>query len=304
MKKNIILAVAFALFLGGSLLAGEATSVKVNVASANVRSDPDASAAVIAKVTMGTILEVSDQAGAWYEVKVHDESGAEVTGYIHNTVVEVMAEEETETQANLRAARNEVLKARSAKRYGGGGFKLMGGLYLGNGNISGTLPATLKKTDRLGFMGGLGYESGGMLAWMIEALYSPGGAVVKPIDPLLTGSISIVADAITLPVMFKVRFLRGITPYILAGGEVGYILKASGILKDGDVVTDEEELTDEINRLIYGVAFGAGVELPIGGMNLLLEGRYRLGLSNLIKEADPGEYMRPTALTFMLGVKF
>ena len=59
-----------------------------------------------------------------------------------------------------------------------------------------------------------------------------------------------------------------------------------------------------INRLLYGVVFGGGVEMQVGGMNLLLEVRYRLGLSNLIKNPAPGAYMKPTALTFVVGIKF
>jgi hypothetical protein len=39
-------------------------------------------------------------------------------------------------------------------------------------------------------------------------------------------------------------------------------------------------------------------------MNLLLEARYRLGLSNQIKNPDAGEYLKATSLSFLLGVKF
>jgi uncharacterized protein YgiM (DUF1202 family) len=307
MKRNTILVLIFILILGGSLLAGEKTTAKVKVPAANVRSKPDASAPIVAKVTVGTVLEVTGKAGAWYEVNVNDQSGKEVTGYINSTLVEVSGEEEEETQVKPRAARREVPEARAEKEYAGGGFKLMGGLSLCNGTFSETLPTGFTKTSKMGFTGGLGYESGGMIAFEADLFYGPGGAVINytdPTDPTNTGKITISATAITLPIMLKVRFLRGATPYILAGGEVGYTLTNKLIVKASDGTTNEEDAIDDYVRLVYGVVFGGGFELQAGGMNFLLEARYRLGLSNQIKDPDPGDYIKATALTFLLGVKF
>ncbi|MCX6553934.1 MAG: outer membrane beta-barrel protein [Candidatus Aminicenantes bacterium] len=305
MKRNIILALASILVLGGFLLAAEKTTLKVKVQIANIRSEPDASAPFIAKVTIGTVLEVSGKEGTWYEVNVNDESGKEVTGYVHNTVVEVSGEDEEETQVKPRAAvRRELSKLRAHKKFAKGGIKLMGGLSMSNLNLSDTIPPEAKKTSKMGFMGGLGYESGGMLAFEIDLLYRPGGAVLKAVDPALKERITLSGTAVTLPVMIKIRFLPGTTPYILAGGEVGYLLNQKVVLTDAAGTDTEEDITDHVNRLVYGLVFGGGVELQAGGMNLLLEARYLLGLSNLIKEPDPDEYMKVTALTFMLGVKF
>jgi hypothetical protein len=314
MKRNFIWILLMTLAVGGLLLADEGQTAKVKVASANVRSKPDASSEVIAKVTIGTVLNVSGKEGAWYEVAVTNETGEEIVGYIHNTVVEVIGGGTIETKpaARVTAARMEMAKARTAiKRYAGGGFKLLGGLSLGNGKLSGTLPVEWTKKNRMSFMGGMGYESGGMLAFSIEALYSPGGVVIHdedPSDPTKWADMTIAANAITLPVTIKLRFLRGaMTPFIFAGGEVGYILDAKFKVEvyTGEDVPDTDLLEGgDINRLIYGVVFGGGFEFQVGGMNLLLEGRYRLGLSNLIKDADPGDYMKPTALTFLIGIKF
>jgi hypothetical protein len=314
MKRNFIWILLAMLVMGGLLLADEGMTVKVKVPSANVRSKPDASAAIIAKVTAGTVLKVYGKEGVWYEVGVFDPSGEEISGYIHDTVVDVSSEEINEAKAVAHAtvARQEAVRTRNTlKSYAGGGFKLRGGLSLGNGKFSGTLPVEMTKKNRMSFMGGLGYESGGMLAFSIEAHYSPGGLVIHdedPADPSKWADITIAANAVTLPVTVKVRFLRGaMTPFIFAGGEVGYILdaKLKVDIYTGEVVPDQDLLeSGDINRLIYGVVFGGGFEFQVGGMSLLLEGRYRLGLSNLIKDPDPGDYMKPTAITFLLGIKF
>ena len=305
MKRNIIMVLFFVLVLGGALLAKEKTILKVKVQTANVRSEPDASARIIARVTIGTLLEVAGKDGAWYEVTVNDKSGEAVTGYIHNTVVEVSGADEEEAKVEPRAAvRREVPKASARKEIAGGGFKLMAGLSMSNLNISEALPADAKKTAKMGFMGGLGYESGGRIAFEMDLLYCPGGAVLKATDPANKEKITISANAIALPIMLKVRFLPGTTPYVLAGGEVGYILNQKVVVTAADGTTSEADVTDNVNRLFYGLVFGGGVELQAGGMNLLLEARYRLGLSNQVKDPAPGAYAKATALMFLLGVKF
>ena len=98
MKRNIILMLLFFLVLGGMLLAKENTIIKVKVQTANIRSEPDASAPIVARVAGGTLLEVASKAGNWYEVNVTDQSGKEISGFIRDTVVEVMSNEEEEAE--------------------------------------------------------------------------------------------------------------------------------------------------------------------------------------------------------------
>ena len=305
MKRNILLSLLLILVLGGVVQAKEKAILKVKVQTANVRSEPDASAPIVARMAAGILLQADGKDGDWYEVTVNDQSGKAVTGYIHNSVVEVIGEDEEAAEMKPRAAvRREVPRVRSAKKFAGGGAKLMGGLSMGNLRLSEEIPVADKKTSKMGFMVGLGLESGGSIALEMDLLYSPGGAVVKAVDPALKGKLTISGTAITMPIMVKVRFLAGTTPYLLAGGEIGYILNQKIVATAADGTTTEEDVTDHINRIYYGAVFGGGVELQAGGMNLLLEGRYQLGLSNQIKEPDPGEYLKATALTFVLGVKF
>lgn len=303
MKRNIIMVLVFVLVLGGALLAKENTILKVKVQTANVRSAPEASAPIVARVAIGTLLEVDGKDGAWYEVTVNDQSGKEVTGYIHSTVVEVLGEKEAAQEEKPRAAvRREAPRAR--KEFADGGFKLMGGLSMSNMNISEAIPADAKKSSKMGLIGGLGYEGGGRIAFEMDLLYSPGGAIMKSTDPANKEKIDVSGAAITLPLMLKVRFLPGTTPYVLAGGEVGYILSQKVVVTAADGTTSETDITDNVSRLFYGLVFGGGVEMRAGGLNLFLEARYRLGLSNQVKDPAPGVYTKATALIILLGIKF
>jgi opacity protein-like surface antigen len=156
----------------------------------------------------------------------------------------------------------------------------------------------------MGIMGGVGYESGGQFAYEVDLLYSSAGAIFKPTDTTSKMRLEYSATAVTLPVMLKVRFLRGTTPYALAGGEVGYILKEKEIYTSTTGVVDEDDVTDNINRFLFGLVFGGGLELPLGKATLIAEARYRLGLSNQLKDPAPGSYVKVTVLAFTVGIKF
>lgn len=311
MKKNIILMLVLFLALAGGLAAKE-TILKVKVQTANVRSEPDAAAPVVAQLSLGTLLEAIGRDGSWYEIRVNNEAGREVVGYIHNSVVSLVGGGEDEAAEPPREARRQAAPAQASpqrravkKEFAAGGVKLMGGLSLGNLTFSEPLPAGIKKGGKTGFMGGLGFESGGRLAFELDLLYSPGGAVFTDADdPANPAKITVSGSAVTAPILLKVRFMPGTSPYILAGGEVGYVLNQKVVMSDGAGSEEEVDITEEINRLLYGVVFGAGVELQAGGMNVLLEARYRLGLSNLVKDAEAGESIKATSLSLMVGIKF
>jgi hypothetical protein len=75
----------------------EKTRVKVVVNIANVRLKPDLGSQVIDKMPLGTILESDEIVGEWFKVNLPpDESGISVTGYMHKSVVQIIAEEPVE----------------------------------------------------------------------------------------------------------------------------------------------------------------------------------------------------------------
>jgi hypothetical protein len=128
MKRNIILALLFFLALGGMLLARGNMIIKVKVQTANVRSGPDASAPIVARAAAGTLLEVAGKEGAWYEVNVSDQSGKEVTGYIRDSVVEVVGNDEEETAAAESSSRAAYRRDSSAA---GAGSSMRFGINFG-----------------------------------------------------------------------------------------------------------------------------------------------------------------------------
>lgn len=89
------------LFLGLALLlltlaaAGQTSifKLKVIVPAANIRSKPDIASAIIKTVPAGTLFESPGKEGRWYKVSLPpDAKGTAVTGYIYDSLVEIIEE--------------------------------------------------------------------------------------------------------------------------------------------------------------------------------------------------------------------
>lgn len=148
-----------------------------------------------------------------------------------------------------------------------------------------------------GFVGGAFVELGltGALAVRAEGLFSQRGVS----DPTTLAEINL--DYLEVPVLLVARLGTGPIRPVLFGGpvfsvETGCGLTAPGassIECSGDVETETSE---------YGLAFGGGVEAGLGPLQLLLDGRYNMGLSNLDATEETESKNRTWA--FMAGLGF
>ncbi|MGA2588247.1 MAG: SH3 domain-containing protein [Candidatus Aminicenantales bacterium] len=80
---------------GGSKAAAGAPSqetpmLRVKVQVANVRAEPDMNGAIVKQVNLGMQLEFRQKIGDWFEITVTDDKGTVISGYIHNSVVDVV----------------------------------------------------------------------------------------------------------------------------------------------------------------------------------------------------------------------
>jgi len=95
--RNIRTGAVFGLFVFiGSLLAGQATEVKIKVVveNASIRVKPSIDGTVLEdKIPVGAVYLSSKREGEWYEVRFRSKLGIQLTGYIHEMYVEVVKEE-------------------------------------------------------------------------------------------------------------------------------------------------------------------------------------------------------------------
>ena len=336
MKKTLVFCF-FALILSLSLvLAFQTYILKVKVQTANVRSEPDMNAAVVKTLSVGTILESSTKIGEWYEILVDDENGNKISAFINANVVSVIGGEAKPVQPAERPAAvapvyQQPTGFAAPKAYLGGGFKILGGLTSSNVSYDKNRAEEESGEDvdqyiksRVSPMAGIGFETGSRFGLEFNVMYMPKGVKFKGEVPdgsggTATFDMTMAIDEISVPVFFKMKILPGSTPFVFGGGEIGYVIssKLKYSYSNGDSESGEEDLLNvdgesAINRLDFGLVFGAGYELNMGSMNLTIEGRYYMGLANLNKQTDTSEgmgvtssdYLHTKALVVLAGIKF
>ena len=169
----------------------------------------------------------------------------------------------------------------------------------------------------LGFGGGLtlGFTLAPYVNLDIDGMYMMKGAHWKtafgdegPIEEDWTSSYAIVSPVLRLHLPGS-----GMAPYVLAGGEVGYLLSAKVTTSGTGEADGEEDVKDDCEDLDYGFVLGAGFEIPNAtGAGLFVEARYARGLVDIAKDAegqgtladDDEQKVMNEAFYFMAGIRF
>jgi len=131
----------------------------------------------------------------------------------------------------------------------------------------------------------------------------------------LTSSIFAVKSNVPLLLKFHILNKPGQPDFYLAGGgEIAYLMSAkldytaSGPDVGTPVSAKNEDFKEDVNQIDYGLVFGGGVSLSLGGVRLFIEGRYHMGLANMEKvaagETASGTSPKTNALLIMGGLKF
>lgn len=180
----------------------------------------------------------------------------------------------------------------------GRAFGVKGGINLATQrNTGGDDDGGLK--SRIGLVGGVFVTLPllGPLELQPEGLFTSKGARVD-LDGV---KASLVADYAEVPVL--VRFSRrgtGTFNYYVAGGPaVGFLLRARSRTEFAGA-TEEIDISDEVNRVDFGVAMGGGVEIG----SIVIDGRYTLGLQDIDKDKSDAIKTTNRAVSLTVGFKF
>lgn len=133
-----------------------------------------------------------------------------------------------------------------------------------------------------GFHAGLFAELGfGNFALQPEVLYSTQGAKGEESDDDGNYTIKANFDYINIPVMAKYYVADGFN--IQVGPQVGFLTNAK-------IVVDKEsmDIKEDTENIDFGVNFGLGYKLPL--VNLSVDARYNLGLTNIPKDAPDEKF--------------
>jgi len=181
---------------------------------------------------------------------------------------------------------------------------------------------TSMKTGFL-FGGMLFYSFSPMWALQFEPAYVQKGAKVDitESDLGMTGNIeaTLTANYIDIPVLLIASFGEGpVKPYLLAGASVAFSLGDAELEIDKATINGmditsmipsaEKKDTLQTKSTDFILNFGAGVIIPLGQVNIFIEGQYNLGLSDVNDEPPiPGvvqQTIKSTGIQVKAGVLF
>lgn len=150
-------------------------------------------------------------------------------------------------------------------------------------------PEDIDTSARTAFVGGLFAEFGlsDLLAIRPEALYS--GKGFKASEG--TQELELKLNYIEVPVLLVARFgSSSVQPVVFAGPVIAFESSCDVSASDTGVSFDSacEDFDEGISTKStdFGAAFGAGVEIDLGGFFLLGDARYNLGFTDLDEDED------------------
>lgn len=123
------------------------------------------------------------------------------------------------------------------------------------------------------------------VALRFEPMYLQKGAEFNVTDDPDFGSATFSSKAgyLEVPVLLKISFGTSATrPYLMAGPTIGFNLSSKFELSalGFSAEIDADKITKSTD---FGLAFGAGVSFPAGTSSIFVEGRYALGLSDIVE---------------------
>jgi hypothetical protein len=199
---------------------------------------------------------------------------------------------------------------------------LQAGTNLGDVSLDPT-PEGISTSIRTGFMFGgiLFYSFSPILGLQVEPAYVQKGAqtVYSETDGGMTLKLerTLNVDYIDIPVMLKASFGDGpVRPYVLAGASVAFKLgdekfEIDKLTIDGQDYTSEipSELKAiwekaEVKSTDFILNFGGGIIIPLGQVNIFIEGQYNLGLTDVNDDPDDNTEIKTTGIQVKAGVLF
>jgi hypothetical protein len=169
------------------------------------------------------------------------------------------------------------------------------GINLANVSVSlGSLSASAD--SRTGFVGGAfaQFGLGSPLFLQPEVLYSSKGSEAS--DEIEDFTLSL--DYLEVPILVGAAFPienSAVKPMIFAGPSVGFLLSCD---------SDGSDCKDEAKSVDFGLVFGGGIQFALENLNLILDGRYNLGLTNIDDTGEADISLKNRAWQFMAGVGF
>lgn len=183
------------------------------------------------------------------------------------------------------------------------GVGVKAGFSLARIRETSTLPLTFK-WDGLAFVtGGLTFESGlGPVTLQPEILYVQMGGKY---DLDAANGLRNRYHYIQVPVQLRVDLAAVglIRPFVAAGVYGAYLIRAEASIKANNVTT-KANMTADYSRSDWGAVGSAGLSFKVPGMLISVEGRYNLGLTNILRSPIAGDSIKNRCWMALVGLRY
>lgn len=143
--------------------------------------------------------------------------------------------------------------------------------------------------------GGIEFNISKNIAIEIDALYFQKGSIISVVrDEFQFIKWNYNLNVLSFPMLIKIKLRSGPSAYFLVGGELSLILTHK---KEGMSITENYKTFD------YGLIAGGGIEIKLKSSIVCLEGRYHIGLKNILKEHWQLESIKTNAIVLLVGIK-
>jgi len=163
---------------------------------------------------------------------------------------------------------------------------------------------------KTGFVGGAfaTFGLGGVFALQPELLYSQKGFEFQ--DEVFDIDAQLATNYFEIPLLLKAQLgVAMLRPAVYAGPVLSFetSCKAQGSEGGIDISVDcdaDDEGFANRKTTDVGAVFGANLDIMLGPVVLIVDGRYQLGLTNLNDDPDSDEEVKNRVWQFMAGVGF
>ncbi|MCP4218149.1 MAG: PorT family protein [bacterium] len=139
-----------------------------------------------------------------------------------------------------------------------------------------------------------------------EVYFAQRGAKGNNLDENSSGKWKL--GYVEVPVLLKVTLplSEKLKPFLIAGPYAAIKIGAKEI---DDALEGDLDIADQIKTFDYGLVFGAGVSIGVGSGSIILEGRFSMGLANIVDQVDVSPDLsqlsaKNRSFCFMLGYAF
>lgn len=131
-----------------------------------------------------------------------------------------------------------------------------------------------------------------------EALYLSKGASEEG------GDGEVKASYLQVPVLVQYHLpTPGVSPRVFAGPSIAF--ETGCDVEEDGASASCEDVAINTKSADFGLVFGAGVDIPAGGVIVTLDGRYDMGVTNVSDEAEASDFeVKNRAWEFFAGVGF